>query len=69
MIDDRAGTRSTILTSQLLVEHWHGWINDPTLADALLNRLVHIAYRIVTDAATIQIPCNRGENTGHELAK
>ena len=46
VIDDRAGSRSTILTSQLPIEHWHGWINDPTLADAILDRLVHNAYRI-----------------------
>ncbi|WLI15633.1 MULTISPECIES: IS21-like element helper ATPase IstB [Pseudomonas] len=47
VIDDRAGSRSTVLTSQLPVDHWHGWINDPTVADALLDRLVHSAYRIV----------------------
>jgi len=35
VIDDRAGSRSTVLTSQLPVDHWHGWINDPTVADAL----------------------------------
>ncbi|WP_422603761.1 ATP-binding protein, partial [Pseudomonas sp.] len=36
------------------VEHWHGWINDPTLADALLNRLVHIAYRIVMKGESLR---------------
>ena len=38
--------RSTILTSQLLVSRWHEQIGDPTLADAILGRLVHNAYRI-----------------------
>jgi len=44
--DDRYGTRSTLVTSQLPVEHWHESIGDPTLADAILDRLVHNAHRI-----------------------
>lgn len=54
VIDDRAGTRSTVLTSQLPVDHWHGWINDPTVADALLDRLVHSAYRIVMKGESLR---------------
>jgi DNA replication protein DnaC len=46
LLDDRHGHRSTLLTSQLPVEHWHQVIGDPTLADAILDRLVHNAYRI-----------------------
>jgi DNA replication protein DnaC len=46
VIDDRSQGRATIITSQLPVEHWHGWLNDPTLADAILDRLVHQAYRL-----------------------
>jgi DNA replication protein DnaC len=46
LLDDRHGQRSTLLTSQLPVEHWHPIIGDPTLADAILDRLVHNAYRI-----------------------
>jgi DNA replication protein DnaC len=46
LLDDRAGTRSTILTSQLPIEHWHDYIGDPTLADAILDRLVHRSHRI-----------------------
>lgn len=46
LLDDRHGQRSTLLTSQLPVEHWHEVIGDPTLADAILDRLVHSAYRI-----------------------
>ncbi len=41
ILDDRHGTRSTIVTSQLLVKHWHDAIGDPTL-----DRLVHNSYRI-----------------------
>jgi DNA replication protein DnaC len=40
VIDDRTTTRSTIVTSQLPVEKWHGTIGDPSVADALLDRLV-----------------------------
>ena len=46
LLDDRHGQRSTLVTSQLPVEHWHEVIGDPTLADAILDRLVHNAYRI-----------------------
>jgi len=46
ILDDRHNRRSTLITSQLPVEHWHKMIGDPTLADAILDRLVHNAYRI-----------------------
>lgn len=46
IVEDRHGTRSTIIASQLPVEHWHKIIGDPTLADAILDRLVHNAYKI-----------------------
>ena len=46
LLDDRHGQRSTLVTSQLPVEHWHEVIGDPTLADAILDRLVHSAYRL-----------------------
>ena len=46
MIDDRHGRRSTIVTSQLPVTAWHAIIGDPTIADAMLDRLVHNAHRI-----------------------
>jgi DNA replication protein DnaC len=46
LLDDRHRVRSTIATSQLPLEHWHEAMSDPTLADAVLDRLVHIAYTI-----------------------
>ena len=46
VFDDRYQTRSTILTSQLPVARWHEQIGDPTLADGILDRLVHNAHRI-----------------------
>ena len=46
MLEDRCSNRSTVVTSQLPVEQWHDAIGDPTIADAILDRLVHNAYRI-----------------------
>ena len=46
ILEDRHATRSTLATSQLPIETWHDVIGDPTLADAILDRLVHNAYRI-----------------------
>jgi len=43
---DRHGRGSTIITSQLAVEHWHEAIANPTIADAILDRLVHNAHRL-----------------------
>lgn len=47
IMEDRHGRGSTIVTSQLPVEHWHDIIGDPTIADAVLDRLVHNAHRLV----------------------
>ncbi len=46
ILEDRHGARSTLATSQLPIEKWHDIIADPTLADAILDRLVHNAYKI-----------------------
>lgn len=49
ILDDRVGTRSTLITSQLAPEHWHGYLNDPTLADAILDRVLHAAHKVALD--------------------
>jgi len=46
ILDDRYDRRSAMICSQLPQEHWHDAIGDPTLADAILDRLVHNAYRL-----------------------
>ncbi len=46
ILDDRHQSRSTIVTSQFPVKHWHESLGSPTLADAILDRLVHNAYKI-----------------------
>jgi len=46
VIEDRASRRSTLVVSQLPVEHWHGAMADPTLAEAILDRILQASYRI-----------------------
>lgn len=46
ILDDRYQKRSTIVTSQVPIEHWHTHLNDATLADAILDRLLHNAIRL-----------------------
>ncbi|MCK4995172.1 MAG: ATP-binding protein, partial [Candidatus Omnitrophica bacterium] len=46
LLEDRHDLHSTIITSQLPVKHWHEIIGNQTLADAILDRLVHNAYKI-----------------------
>ncbi len=45
IVDDRVGQRATIITHQLPIEHWHAWLGDPTIADAMLDRLMHHCRR------------------------
>lgn len=47
IMDDRHGLRSTIWTSQIPVAQWHDHVGDPTVADAICDRLLHNAHRIV----------------------
>jgi len=54
IVEDRHNLRSTLITSQLSVEHWHEIIADPTLADAILDRLVHTAHRIALDGDSMR---------------
>jgi DNA replication protein DnaC len=46
VLEDRDGTRSTIITSQLPREQWHDYLGEPTVADAILDRVVHRAVTI-----------------------
>ncbi len=46
IVEDRYGRGATLLTSQIPVDRWHNLIGDPTLADAILDRVVHNAHRI-----------------------
>jgi len=54
LIDDRYQMRSTIITSQFAVSHWHAYLNDPTCADAILDRLTHNAIVIPLKGGSIR---------------
>lgn len=56
LLDDRVGAKATLITSQLAVKAWHAWLDDPTVADAILDRLVHSAHRIVLKGASLRKP-------------
>ena len=63
--DDRYQQRSLILTSQMPLAHWHEQIGDPSIADSILDRLVHNAYRIELNGESIRK--KRGRQPGEEL--
>jgi len=46
LLEDRHTLHSTLITSQLPVDAWHDYLGDPTVADAILDRLIHNAYRL-----------------------
>lgn len=56
VLDDRVGTRATVITSQLPVEHWHAYLNDPTLADAILDRVLHAAHKLSLAGESLRKP-------------
>ena len=56
IMEDRDGMRSTVITSQLPQDKWHDYIGDPTVADAVLDRIVHKAYTM-----TLKGPSRRKE--------
>ena len=49
IIDDRSAQRATIITHQLPIEHWHAWLGDPTVADAILDRLMQHCRRFTLE--------------------
>ena len=54
IVEDRYGRGSLLITSQVPVNRWHEVIGDPTLADAILDRIVHAAYRIDLDGESMR---------------
>ena len=65
IIEDRYGIRSTVVTSQLPVEKWHDAIGDPTLADAILDRLVHSACQLNLKGESMRKRHRPLTQTGH----
>jgi DNA replication protein DnaC len=54
VLDDRYNISSTLVSSQLPVDDWHKTMEDPTLADAVLDRLIHNAYKIELEGESIR---------------
>jgi DNA replication protein DnaC len=61
VMDDRTTVRSTILASQLPIETWHQTITNATFADAILDRVVHSAYKLKLKGETLRDPRNNTE--------
>lgn len=66
IVDDRHQRRSTLVTSQLPVKQWHAAIGEPTFADAILDRLVHNAYKINLSGKSMR---KNDRLTAHEAAE
>ena len=64
--DDRYQRRSLILTSQIPVKHWHEQIGDPTIADSILDRIVHDSYRIELNGESLRKKKGRQPECGGE---
>lgn len=54
IVDDRTGSRSTLIASQLPIQHWHDTITNSTIADAILDRVVHNSYKIVLQGGSMR---------------
>lgn len=54
LLDDRYGRRSTVITSQLPTHVWHDYLGEPTVADAILDRVVHNAYKIALKGGSMR---------------
>ncbi len=54
LLDDRVGTKATLITSQMAVNKWHAWLDDPTVADAILDRIVHGSHRIALKGPSLR---------------
>ena len=54
IVEDRHGNGSTLITSQLPRDKWHDVIGEPTFADAILDRIVHNAYRLDLDGPSMR---------------
>jgi DNA replication protein DnaC len=66
VIEDRAQLRSTIVTSQLPVALWHEALGEPTIADAILDRLLQGAHRIELRGDSLRLPPEGASRSSHE---
>jgi DNA replication protein DnaC len=59
IVEDRYNAGSLLITSQVPTDRWHSLIGDPTLGDAILDRIVHNAYRIELNGESLRKPRRR----------
>ena len=67
LLDDRHRRSSTVATSQLPVGHWHGAMDNPTLADAILDRLIHNAHRIELTGDSMRKSMSELQSHSHQI--
>jgi DNA replication protein DnaC len=65
LIEDRHQIKSTIITSQLPIKHWHEYIGEPTIADAILDRVLENAHRIELDGDSMRKKNNKNTTLTH----
>ena len=64
ILEDRYGTRSTIMTSQIKSNEWHDYLGDATVADAILDRILHNAHKVVIKGPSRRKEKDKEETTG-----
>lgn len=65
MLEDRHGLKSTVITSQLPVPAWHEVTQDPTIADAICDRVINSSYRIELKGDSLRKKYGKGEHHGN----
>lgn len=65
LVEDRHDRRSLVITSQFPVDRWHELLGDPTLADAILDRIVHKAYKLTLKGASMRKLRASDDETDH----
>jgi len=68
ILEDRSGSGSTLIATQVPVGQWHARIGDPTIADAILDRLIHAAHRIELRGESMRKMRTRAGDEGNRQA-
>lgn len=62
VVEDRYEKQSTVIASQIPIEHWHETIGDPTFADAILDRLIHNAHKLILKGESMRKSKSKKQN-------
>lgn len=66
IVEDRYQRRSTVMASQVPTDYWHDIIGDPTIADAILDRIIHNSHRLSLKGKTRRDPKHQNEKTNND---